>query len=361
MTFSVQQSAGNHSGGGEGSGGPVSFSSGADPWMRRRLMLSVIFQWGCRLLTYAALSLLILLLMTVAWGSVGRLGIDFIRSTNSSNPLKAGMLAGIWGSFWLVLLTGCFSVPLGVAAAVYLEEYAGDTRLNRIIKVNLANLAGVPSIVYGMLGLTAFVHMFDLFGSDGSQQSRELAVTLFGAIRIRLMAPEPLGDVVLAGALTMTLVVLPTIIIASQEALRAVPSSIRVASLALGATRWQTVWYQILPAAIPGIATGVILSISRAVGETAPLIMVGALTRASFCPGGIESPVQILTQPGSIKKAVFDQFTVMPVEIFAWARQPDERFGAVAASGIVVLLLVLLTINGLAMWIRHRAGRKLRW
>lgn len=329
--------------------------------MRRRILISVLFQWACRILTYSALAVLAVLLLTVGWGGIGRLGFDFISSTNSSNPLKAGMLAGIWGSFWLILLTALFSVPVGVSAAVYLEEYAADTRLNRLIKVNLSNLAGVPSIVYGILGLTVFVHFFDLFSADDLQSQRELMFTLFGRLRFRLSMPKPLGDVVLAGALTMTLVVLPTIIIASQEAIRAVPSSIRNASLALGATRWQTVWYQVIPAAVPGISTGVILSISRAVGETAPLIMVGALTRASFCPGGIESPIQIVTHPSRIKAAVFDQFTVMPVEIFAWARQPDERFNAVAAAGIIVLLMILLTINGLAMWIRHRTGRNIRW
>ncbi|MFO0428447.1 MAG: phosphate ABC transporter permease PstA [Planctomyces sp.] len=339
----------------------ISFVSGADSRMRRRILISVLFQWACRILTYSALAVLAVLLLTVGWGGIGRLGFDFISSTNSSNPLKAGMLAGIWGSFWLILLTALFSVPVGVSAAVYLEEYAADTRLNRLIKVNLSNLAGVPSIVYGILGLTVFVHFFDLFSADDLQSQRELMFTLFGRLRFRLSMPKPLGDVVLAGALTMTLVVLPTIIIASQEAIRAVPSSIRNASLALGATRWQTVWYQVIPAAVPGISTGVILSISRAVGETAPLIMVGALTRASFCPGGIESPIQIVTHPSRIKAAVFDQFTVMPVEIFAWARQPDERFNAVAAAGIIVLLMILLTINGLAMWIRHRTGRNIRW
>jgi phosphate transport system permease protein len=339
----------------------VNFYSGADVRMRRRLWMSRIFQWCCRLVTYSSLLVLLVLLATVGSSAIGRLGLDFVRNTNSSNPLQAGMLAGIWGSFWLILLTALFSIPVGVASAVYLEEYASDTRLNRIIKVNLANLAGVPSIVYGMLGLTVFVHLFDLTGPSTGADSRDLVMTILGTIRIRIRPLQPLGDVVLAGALTMTLVVLPTIIIASQEALRAVPSSIRVASLALGATRWQTVWNQTIPAAVPGIATGVILSISRAVGETAPLIMVGALTRASFCPGGITSPLQLLTEPRRIPGAVMDQFTVMPVEIFSWARQPDERFSAVAASGIVVLLLILLTINGLAMYIRQRADRKLRW
>ncbi|MFN8709500.1 MAG: hypothetical protein ACK50J_22690, partial [Planctomyces sp.] len=161
----------------------ISFVSGADSRMRRRILISVLFQWACRILTYSALAVLAVLLLTVGWGGIGRLGFDFISSTNSSNPLKAGMLAGIWGSFWLILLTALFSVPVGVSAAVYLEEYAADTRLNRLIKVNLSNLAGVPSIVYGILGLTVFVHFFDLFSADDLQSQRELMFTLFGRLR----------------------------------------------------------------------------------------------------------------------------------------------------------------------------------
>lgn len=337
------------------------FVTGSDAYMRRRILWSGAFRWLCLGLTYSAIGILGILLGSIFWNCLGRLSVDFLRSTNSSDPVRAGMLAGIWGSFWLTLLTGAFSIPIGLATAVYLEEHAANNRLNRIIKVNLANLAGVPSIVYGMLGLTVFVHMFDLFEPNTGAGDVDQIVTILGFLKIRVPDILPLGDVVLAGALTMTLVVLPTIVIASQEALRAVPESIRIASLALGATRWQTVWRQVLPAALPGIATGVILSMSRAIGETAPLIMVGALTRASFCPGQIDSPVKLVTQPGRIPAALFDQYTAMPIEIFSWARQPDDRFSAVAASGIVTLLLILLTINGLAMYIRQRSGRHLRW
>lgn len=297
-----------------------------------------------------ALGILIVLLSSVWWTSAGRLSFDFIRSVNSSDPMQAGMLAGIWGSFWLILLTALFAIPIGVATAIYLEEYAADTRFSRLIKVNLSNLAGVPSIVYGMLGLTVFVHMFDLFGPPK-------IINLGGIVRI----PLPLGDKVLAGSLTMVLVVLPIVIIASQEALRAVPSTIRAASLALGATRWQTIRHQVLPASLPGISTGVILAMCRAIGETAPLIMIGALTRARFCPAGIDSPIKLLKQPLQILQAPFDQFTAMPIEVFSWARQPDDRFRAVAASGIVVLLILLLVINGAAMYFRYRAGKKLHW
>lgn len=332
----------------------ANFVTGSDARMRRRLLFSQCFAWLCRLATYSAMAMLTALLASVLFNCVGRLNLDFIRSVNSVDPRQAGILAGLWGTFWLVSLTALMAIPIGVGSAVYLEEYAGDNFLNRLIKVNLSNLAGVPSIVYGMLGLTVFVRMFDAFGTP-DQPAR--VIVLLGLVRI----PIPLGDKVLAGAMTMTLVILPIVIIASQEALKAVPSSIRMASLALGATRWQTVRHQVLPAALPGIATGVILAISRAIGETAPLIMIGALTVARFCPAGIDSPLKLLTQPHRILQAPLDQFTAMPIEIFHWAKQPGEDFLPVAASGIVVLLLVLLVFNGIAIWIRYRASRGLRW
>lgn len=335
---------------GQSAGARANFVRGADADIRRRLFVSAAFAQSCRLVTYASLAVLAVLLASIMFNCGRRLNLDFIRSLNSSNPLEAGMLAGIWGSFWLMLLTAMFSIPIGVATSIWLEEYATESFITRAIKTNLSNLAGVPSIVYGMLGLTVFVHMFDLF-------DKPQVVTLAGFVRI----PLPLGDKVLAGALTMTLVVLPIVIIASQEAIRAVPKTIRTASLALGATQWQTVRHQVLPAALPGIATGVILAMCRAIGETAPLIMIGALTRARFTPAGIDSPVKLLTQPYRILQAPFDQFTAMPIEVFSWARQPDDRFRAVAAAGIVVLLGLLLVINGVAMVVRYRAGRKLKW
>lgn len=334
--------------------GAANFISGSDPMIRRRLLMSRIFAWSCRAATYSALAALVALLVSIGYNCVGRLNLNFITSVNSVDPQEAGILAGLWGSFWLILLTTLMAVPLGVGSAVYLEEYATDNWFTRIIKVNLSNLAGVPSIVYGMLGLTVFVRMFDLFGSSAEKSK---AINLLGLVRL----PLPLGDIVLAGALTMTLVILPIIIIASQEALRAVPSSIRTASLALGATRWQTIRHQVLPAALPGISTGVILAVSRAIGDTAPLIMIGALTVARFCPAGIDSPVKLLTEPQKILQAPMDQFTAMPIEIFHWAKQPGDDFRPVAASGIVVLLLVLTVFNGFAVWIRYRTSRGLKW
>lgn len=328
--------------------------SAGDRSTRRRLRASRLFSVLCAAATYTALGILAILIGSVVWTAAGHLDWDFVASVNSAFPEKAGILAGLWGSFWLISLTAIFAIPLGVGSAVYLEEYATPGRLTHIIKVNLANLAGVPSIVYGMLGLTVFVRMFDVFSSH----SRDTTVlNLLGIIRI----PIPLGETVLAGSLTMTLLILPVVIIASQESLRAVPNSVRAASYALGATRWQTVRHQVVPAALPGIVTGVILSISRAIGETAPLIMVGALTVARFCPAGVDSPLDLVRDPSLVFAAPVDQFTAMPIEIYHWAKLPGDEFRPVAASGIVVLLVVLLFFNGLAIYIRQRARRKIMW
>lgn len=337
---------------------PVSFVSGADGRIRRRLLLSQVFAGLCRLATYSALAILVVLLVAIVYSSVGRLSPDFVTNTNSTNPAKAGMLAGLWGSFWLIFFTSLFSVPVGVGSAVYLEEIARDNFFVRIIKVNLANLAGVPSIVYGILGYTVFRTFAATLSIwfDGNH-----VIGVLGLFKVRLAKLPLYEDNVLVGALTLTLVILPTVIAASQEALRSVPSSIRVASLALGATRWQTIWRQVIPAALPGISTGVILSTSRAIGEAAPLIMLGALTYTSMCPGNIDSPVKLLTRPTQVLHAPLDQFTAMPIEIYDWSKNPSPQFTAVAASGIVVLLVVLLAINSLAMIVRHYASKRLKW
>ncbi len=339
---------------------PVSFISGADSSIRRRLFLSRVFSGLCRFVTYAALAVLVVLLTAIVSSSLGRLAPDFLYNTNSSNPTKSGMLAGLWGSFWLILFTAIFSVPVGVGSAVYLEEIAKDSFLIRVIKTNLANLAGVPSIVYGILGYTVFRGSAAVLKIwfDGQH-----AFNIMGMFRLRLSKLPIYEDNVLVGALTLTLVVLPTVIAAAQEALRSVPSSIRVASLALGATRWQTIWRQVIPAALPGISTGVILSTSRAIGEAAPLIMLGALTITSMVPGGIDSPIELITKPGQVLQAPIDQFTAMPIEIYDWSKRPDpqDRFTGVAASGIIVLMTVLLAINAIAMIVRHYASRRLKW
>ena len=336
----------------------VSFISGADGRIRRRLFLSRVFAGTCRFVTYSALAVLVVLLVAIVYSSVGRLAPDFVTNTNSTNPAKAGMLAGLWGSFWLILFTSLFSVPVGVGSAVDLEEIAKDNFVVRIIKVNLSNLAGVPSIVYGILGYTVFRTFAATLSTwfDGNH-----VIGVLGLFRVRLAKLPLYEDNVLVGALTLTLVILPTVIAASQEALRSVPSSIRVASLALGATRWQTIWRQVIPAALPGISTGVILSTSRAIGEAAPLIMLGALTYTSMCPGNIDSPVKLLTRPTQVLHAPLDQFTAMPIEIYDWSKHPEPQFTAVAASGIVVLLVVLLAINSVAMIVRYYASKRLKW
>ena len=264
--------------------------------------------------TLAGVVLLALLLWDVVRQGIGWLDIQFLTSFPSRFPERAGIQSALWGTVWLIGLTATFAIPVGIGAAIYLEEYARRSWINTVIEINIANLAGTPSIVYGILGLAIFV--------------RWLA----------------LGRSVLAGALTMSLLILPVAIIASREALRAVPGSIREASFALGATRWQTVRFHVLPAALPGILTGVILALSRAMGETAPLIMIGALTYVAFVP---EGPM--------------DSFTTLPIQIFNWASRPQTEFHDVAAAGILVLLVVLLTMNAAAIWIRHRSQRKLRW
>ncbi|MEJ7715648.1 MAG: phosphate ABC transporter permease PstA [Thermoleophilaceae bacterium] len=230
-------------------------------------------------------------------------------------PANAGVRAALLGTIWLMLVVAAFIIPVGVATAIYLEEYADSKRwYNRAIEINIQNLAAVPSIVYGILGLAFLVR-----------------------------GPIGQGNVVIAGGLTLGLLVLPVVIIAGREAIRAVPPSIREGSMALGATQWQTIWKQVLPAAIPGIATGVILAVSRAIGETAPLIVVGAATFVAFDPD------------------LFSQFTALPIQIFDWISRPSNRindFASLAAGGIIVLMLLLLAMNGVAIYLRNRYERK---
>ncbi len=277
----------------------------------RRLALSA---------TWFGVVMLGILIVGILKDGVGQLSLDFLDNFPSRKPEQAGFKAAIWGSVWAVSFTGVFSVPLGIGAAIYLEEYAHKGRLVRILELLIANLAGVPSILYGMLGLIAFVRMFGLE-----------TTTILGI-------EVPFGRSVLAGSATLTLLILPVIIIASREALRAVPDSLRQAAYGIGATRWQCVRHHVLPAAIPGMLTGVVLALSRALGETAPLIMIGALTYVAFVP---ETP--------------YDLFTAMPIQIFNWASRPQLEFHHLAATGCIVLLVVLLGMNGLAVWLRNRA------
>jgi len=326
---------------------------------------SWLFAWTCRGAIWFSVAILGVLLISVTKNAVGWLDWQFLSSFDSSRfPAKAGMLSGILGTCWVIALTILFAVPIGVAAAIYLEEYATDNLLNRFIRLNLANLAGVPSIVYGILGLTVFVRMFGLFGPQGwihEFTGWNLEGFFWSEHYGQYLIPLPFGRVVISGALTLSLLILPVIIIASQEALRAIPPSLRHASLALGATKWQTIRFQILPAAVPGIMTGVILAISRAIGETAPLVMLGAMSFVFFAPGNLDSLSAVAEHPEGLIKAPFDTFTVMPIQIFNWVRQPKEEFKYIAAAGIVVLLAILLLLNGLAILIRNRYSKHMRW
>lgn len=236
---------------------------------------------------------------------------EFFNNFASRLPSRAGIKAALWGSIWMIGITAPLTFILGVASAIYLEEYAKkDSFLSRLIQINISNLAGVPSIVYGMLGLTLFV--------------RGLA----------------LGKSVIAGSLTMTLLILPIVIVSAREAISSVPNTLRQASYAMGATRWQTIRHVVLPYALPGILTGTILALSRAIGETAPLIMIGAVTFLAFTPS-----------------TVFDEFTVMPIQIYNWIAQPKEEFQYLAAAGILVLLAILLSMNAFAIYLRNKFQR----
>lgn len=323
--------------------------------LRQRHRIARCFEWCCLIATSSALLFLAVLLAGVIWQAWGWLDLQFLTGFDSRRPSSAGLLAGIWGTFWLILFTTIFTVPVGVGAAIYLEEYSREDWFTRLIKLNLANLAGVPSIVYGMLGVTAFVRMFGMISAaDGVTMVISLG---FGTLEI----PLPLGRCLLAGSFTLSLLILPVVIIASQEALRAVPPSIRHASYALGATDWQTIRHQVLPAAVPGIATGIILALSRAMGETAPLIMIGALTYLAFAPGSLNSPMDAFEDPQRALDAPFDMFTSMPIQIFNWVGQPKADFQHVAAAGILVLLILLVAFNATAIVIRNRAQKRISW
>jgi phosphate transport system permease protein len=253
---------------------------------------------------------------------------DFITRPQSSEAVTAGIRTAILGSLWTIFFTLLLAFPVGVGAAIYLEEYASDNWLNRILQTNINNLAGVPSIVYGMLGLAIFVRTLEPFTSGA----------IFGFASDSTTAN---GRTVLAAGLTLGLLVLPIIIINSQEAIRAVPRSLRNASFGVGATKWQTVWSHVLPNALPGILTGTILAVSRAIGETAPLVVVGASTAINFDPS---SP--------------FSKFTTLPIQIYQWTARPQDEFRALAAASILVLLVLLLSLNASAIFLRNRFGRK---
>ena len=259
---------------------------------------------------------------------------EFFTEYTSYKAKNAGILAPLIGSIWAVAICSLLALPIGVGTAVYLEEFAPRNRLTRLIETNIRNLAGVPSIVYGILGLSAFARMFGAFGSDGNVE--------FGNPEQWYYLRMPFGQSVLAGGLTLMLVILPIIIIASQESFRAIPKSLRQASLAMGATQWQTVWNVSLPAAIPMVLTGAILAVSRAVGEAAPLLVLGV-------------PAYIASTPNNL----MSDFTVLPFQIYTWAGRPQDDFRELAAAAIIVLLVVLLSFNAIAVLIRQKLHRQL--
>ncbi|MFN2388482.1 MAG: phosphate ABC transporter permease PstA [Actinomycetota bacterium] len=289
---------------------------------RKTDVRSLLFEGALLFCILVSLAVLVTLLADVVrggWEVFSERGVGFLKGNLSSLPEFAGVAQGIIGSLLLMAFVVVIAFPLGIGAAVYLEEYAPDTKLTRLINVNIRNLAGVPSIVYGLLGLAIFV---------------------------KLLAGVTGGRSVIAGGATLAILVLPIVIITSAEALRAVPSSIREAGYGVGATRWEVIRSHVLPSAAPGILTGTVLSISRALGETAPLIMVGAVT--GFLAGGGQT----------LNEMLHGKFTALPMIIYGWARQPSEGFRANTAAAIVVLLVVILTANALAIFLRNRYERK---
>ncbi len=258
-----------------------------------------------------ALAALGALIFDIVGDGASRLSWSFITNIASRNAADAGVYHALMGSIWVIALTGIIALPIGVAAAIFLEEYGSRSRAARFIELNIANLAAVPSIIYGLLGLGLFVRWMGM------------------------------GQSVLAGAATLALLALPVVILSTREALRTVPNSIREGSYALGATKWQTIWNQVLPMALPGVLTGLILALSRAIGETAPLITIGALTYIPFAPD-----------------TVWSKFTVLPIQVFNWVSRPQTEFKENAAAAILVLLALLLTMNAIAIIVRDRYQRR---
>lgn len=252
-----------------------------------------------------------ILLFGVIRDGASWLSLEFLQNAPSRRPERAGIYPALMGSIFLMLLIIPMIFIIGVGAAIYLEEYAKKSRMTSFIEVNISNLAGVPSIVFGLLGLTFFVRNMGF------------------------------GSTLIAGALTLALMSLPVVIVSSQEAIRAVPQAMRHASLALGASKWQTTFKVVLPASLPGVITGIILAVSRAIGETAPLIMVGAAIFIARAP-----------------ESIFSEFTALPIQIYNWTSRPQADFQGLAAAGIIILMIILLTMNSLAIWIRNRFSKR---
>ena len=285
-----------------------------EPALMRRRLTGTIFYGACMAAIGVLLLALVMLLFDVLVRGLPWLDPQFVTGVPSRRPTNAGILPALVGSFEIGIIVGLITFPIGVAAAIYLTEYASDSRVNRLLQTNISNLAGVPSIIYGILGLALFV---------------------------RLLA---LGPTILAAALTLTLLILPVVIIASIEAIKAVPSAQREGAYALGATRWQMVRGSVLPAAAPGIMTGIILAMARAIGEAAPLILIGAFAFVTFLPNPISGG-----------------YTVLPIQIFDWARRPQADFAAIASAAIIVILILIFLLNALALFVRARLSRHIQW
>lgn len=279
--------------------------------INNRLMLNNVFKGLFFLATFFGILVLAILVMRIVSQGASYLDWDFLNNYASRKPEDAGIKAAISGTVWIMAIIAPLSLLLGVGTAVYLEEYAPDNKFTHFIELNISNLSGVPSIVFGLLGLTVFVRLLEM------------------------------GRSVLAGGLTMSLMILPVIVVSSQEAIRAIPKEQYEASYAMGATKWQTIRTVVLPAAVPGILTGSILALSRAVGETAPLLMIGAMTFIAYVP-----------------ESIWSGFTAMPIQIFNWAGRPQEEFQAVAAAGSIVLMLMLVIMNSLAIFIRNKFSKR---
>lgn len=281
--------------------------------MNNRLKNNLFKYWAIAC-TLFGIIMLGVFLVNIFVDGFGRLDWDFIKDLPSRKAENAGIYTAVMGTLWILGLTAIIAIPVGVAAGIYLEEYGKKSRFANILEINITNLAGIPSIIYGILGLEVFVRTAGL------------------------------GSSLISGALTLSLLILPVIIVATREAIKAVPKTIREASYALGASKWQTISEQILPAAGGGIVTGVILALSRAVGETAPLIVVGALTYVPFVP---QTPM--------------DQYSVLPMQIFNWISRPEKEFAVNAAAAIIVLLIITFVMNGTAIFLRNRWQKKVKW
>ena len=295
----------------------------------RRILANRLFLAACVVCTGLAVCVLAVLIVSIVMDGVHRLSPDFIANFASRKPDQAGIRAPLVGSIWVCTICALTALPVGVGTAIYLEEFAKRGRLTEFIRINISNLSGVPSIVYGIIGLTAFSRFFGWrAGSDPIE---------FGNPDSLLYLRLPFGSSVLAGGLTLALVVLPIVIVASQEAIRAVPNSLRQGALALGSTRWQMVSRLTLPASLPMVMTGAILAMSRAIGEAAPILVLGAPLLV------LETPVNLMSE-----------FTVLPMQIFNWAGRAKASFQEIAAAAIIVQLAVLMSFNAFAILVRQR-------